>query len=112
MKFQIGDIITGTKEADMRYFVTNSCGTYEVISESFSSNNVRVISQQDCPNEIGNEYCVNLDYFVLVRRKNGIFSTLFDDDITDENVSDLFIKDSPAQLQLEKEFEEYKRKNK
>lgn len=110
MKFYIGDIITGTKKADAKYFITTSDGTYEVIDDEYGIN-VRVVSHKYYPDEIGNKYNVNLDFFVLVRRNNGIFGRLFNDESTDENVSDLFLKDSPAQIQLEKEFEEYKKEN-
>lgn len=112
MKFKIGDIITGVDGSP--YTVTNSLGTYKVIS-AYDDEFVRVrIVKHIDPLNVGSEFDVLTKYFVYAKdfvQWEGIFNKAYNQkafDIEDgvpvvEGVS----KDSPCYKQLCEEYTKY-----
>lgn len=68
-KFKIGDIIRGTKGAG-QYGYTTEYATMEVIAHQVGRDDieVRILTQEREPGEVGNEYSVNSQYFDLIKR--------------------------------------------
>ena len=119
MKFKIGDIVRGNKEADFRYEYTTSYCTGEVI-EVLSNDMflLKILTHEHYKNEVGNEYPVDENYFDLVATNSwtGLYGTanykkLFfikDGVPVVSNVS----KDSPCYKQLCAEYKEFLKKEK
>lgn len=111
MKFKIGDIITGTKDAP--YSVTNSDGTYEVIFV-YNDDLVRVRVVEHIRAVKGNQFDVESKYFVYAEgfaHWEGIFSGAYNSgtfDIEDGvPVVDGVSIDSPCYKQLCDEYAKY-----
>lgn len=119
MKFNIGDIIKGNKEADFRYYVTNSYCTGRVV-KAYENGKVllKIISHKHYREEVGNEYTVDECCFDLVTSNSwtGLYGAA--------NLRQLFAiengvpvvnnvgKDSPCYRQLCEEYKEFLKKEK
>lgn len=112
MKFKIGDIITGTKDAP--YSVTNSDGTYEVIFV-YNDNLIRVrVVEHIRMSCVGHQFDIESKYFVYAEgfaHWEGIFSGAYNQktfSIEDGvPVVDGVSIDSPCYKQLCDEYAKY-----
>lgn len=114
MKFKIGDIVRGNKEADFKYCVTTSSCAGEVI-EVLSNNMflLKILTHEHYKNEVGNEYPVDEDFFDLIASNSwtGLYGTanykkLFSIESGVPVVNNVG-KDSPCYKQLCAEYEEF-----
>lgn len=117
MKFNVGDIITGTK--DSPYPITNSDGKYEVICV-FDDDHICVrVVEHIKEDKVDTQHLVFSRFFVYAKdfvRWEGIFDNAFNQKTFDiENgvpVVNNVGKDSPCYKQLCAEYEEFLKKEK
>lgn len=114
MKFKVGDIVRGNKEADFIYGITTSYCTGEVV-KVYDDGTIllKIISHKRYKNEIGHEFDVDGRYFDLVVTDNwtGLYGVanrkqlfIVENGVpVVENVS----KDSSCYKQLCSEYEKY-----
>ena len=119
MKFRIGDIVRGNKEADRRYGLTTSDCIGEVVKVyNDGTITLKIIQHEYYKNEVGHEFDVTDCCFDLVApdswtglygvaNKKQLFTVENSVPVV-ENVS----KDSPCYKQLCAEYEEFLKKEK
>lgn len=119
MKFRIGDIVKGNKEADRRYGLTTSDCTGEVVKVyNDGTITLKIIAHEFYKNEIGREFDVADFCFDLVTSDSwtGLYGIAnYRQLFTIENgipVVNNVGKDSPCYRQLCAEYKEYMKKEK
>lgn len=114
MKFRIGDIVKGNKEADRKYGLTTSDCVGEVVKVyNDGTITLKIIQHEYYKNEVGHEFDVADYCFDLVTPDSwrGLYGNAYHKQLFSvENgvpVVDNVIKDSPCYKQLCAEYEEY-----
>lgn len=119
MKFKVGDIVRGNKNADFKYCVTDSYCIGEVV-KVYGDGDIllKIISHKHYESEVRNEYPVDEDCFDLVTSNSwtGLYGVAnYKKLFTIENgvpIVNNVGKDSPCYKQLCAEYEEFLKKEK